>query len=440
MLARSETIALRRATSHRIPVLPAGWPLYALFLGFPLWWVLGLSAFIWPIMAVPMAAALLRRHTVAAPRGFGLWIAFVLLMLGSATQLNGADKYIHFGYRAALYLSATVILLYVFNMSRDGLPTRRVITIMAIFWMFVVVGGFLGVLFPSVSFTSPVERLLPGRFASSEFIHELVHPAFAQVMDILGYEAPRPKAPFTYATNWGAAFGLLTPFVILAWKYARTQAWKTVTALMFVAAIVPVVSSLNRALWLSLGVGLLYAAVRLALAGRGRALRSVILLLVTIVAVVYVTPLRTLVEDRFANPHSNERRANLYEESIDVVMRSPLLGFGAPQPSTVNPNAPPVGTQGQLWQVLVSHGIPATILFLWWFAFRFWRMRAASTELGFWCHVLVLIALVQAPFYDWLGAPLVVIMVAIALAARESGANGAAATADAESNALPPPP
>ena len=58
--------------------------------------------------------------------------------------------------------------------------------------------------------------------------------------------------------------------------------------------------------------------------------------------------------DRFAHPHSNERRLGLYQESTDLVLTSPVLGFGTPVPSVNNPNAPPVGTQGQLWQVLVT--------------------------------------------------------------------------------------
>ena len=35
---------------HHPPLLlPYGWPIYALCYGFPIWWVLGLAEFIWPI-------------------------------------------------------------------------------------------------------------------------------------------------------------------------------------------------------------------------------------------------------------------------------------------------------------------------------------------------------------------------------------------------------
>jgi hypothetical protein len=397
---------------------------YGLFLGFPLWWVLGISAFVWPLFAIPMALWLVRQPAVRVPRGFAIWAAFLFWMTWSALRLSDSDTLIHFSYRASLYGAATIVLLYLFNMSRASLPASRVVVVLSVFWMFVVLGGFLGVVLPNASFTSPFERVVPARWANNEFVHDLVHPTFAQIQDVLGYDAPRPKAPFTYATNWGAAFGLLTPFVLLGWRMARTDRWRLLTAAVFVAALVPVVSSLDRGLWLSLGIGLVYAAIRFALAGRGRALRSVVVTIVAVLGIVYVTPLRGIVEERFAHPHSNNRRISLYQESVDLALRSPVLGYGSPQESTLGPNAPPVGTQGQFWQVLVSHGIPGAALFVAWFAFSFWRTRRARTDLELWCHTVVLVALVQAPFYDWLGAPLVVVMIAIALAARDARGEG----------------
>ena len=47
----------------------------------PLWWVLGLAGFIYLIMAVPMAVALLRRRPIVVPPGFGWWMLFLLWSL-----------------------------------------------------------------------------------------------------------------------------------------------------------------------------------------------------------------------------------------------------------------------------------------------------------------------------------------------------------------------
>jgi hypothetical protein len=339
-------------------------------------------------------------------------------MAGSIIMLDDADKYIRFGYMATLYVGATIVLLFVFNIPEEVLPTGKVIRILTLFWILVVGWGVLAVVFPTFEFTSPVEAILPQRLAGNEFVNELVHPALAQVHDFLGYESPRPKAPFTYATNWGAAYAFLAPFVILSWRATTSRRWKWLTAMVFLASMVPVIASLDRGLWLSLGVGLVYAALRLAMARSTRLMRNVLLLLTAVLMVVYLSPLRVLVTDRFANPHSNEGRLNLYGEAIDRIGESPLIGFGSPQPSRVNPNLPPVGTQGQFWQVLVSHGIPAVLLFLGWFLSQFWRLRSTKSDVGFWTHTLILIALIQVPFYDSLGMPLAIVMMAIGLANR----------------------
>ncbi|HVW32879.1 MAG TPA: ligase, partial [Acidimicrobiia bacterium] len=48
----------------RVPrrsLLPYGWPLYALFYFFPLWWVLGLGEFVWPIFALFLLANMVVR-------------------------------------------------------------------------------------------------------------------------------------------------------------------------------------------------------------------------------------------------------------------------------------------------------------------------------------------------------------------------------------------
>lgn len=399
--------------------LPPGWPLYALFLGFPVWWLLGLGALIWPMLAAPMLLWLLRRQRVVAPRGFAIWLAFLAWMLASATQLDEPDRWIAFGYRAALYLSASIAFLYVFNLSPERLPTRRVVGTLGIFWMMIVIGGLLGTLFPSFSLRSPLESLMPKRLLANDFVYSLVHPVFAQVQTFLGYPVARPAAPFVYTNEWGANFALLTPFVILAWIWARNRAWKVLTMCMALIAIVPVVVSLNRVLWVSLGIGLVYAAIRLAAAGRGRAPAGIVALFVAATTVVALSPLYQLLEDRLANPHSNERRIALYQETTERVLDSPLLGYGSPRPSEVNPNAPSAGTQGQLWLVLFSHGIMGAALFLMWMTYALWKTRRVGNEVAFWSHVVLLIAFVQLPFYGQLPAQLHVIMIGTALALRE---------------------
>jgi hypothetical protein len=413
-------MAVTEATiAHRRRLLRPGWPIAVIFLGFPLWWLLGLGGFIWPVMAVPMLLSLMRRRKVVVPRGFLIWLGFLAWMLVTATQLDSVGRGVGFAYRGAIYLSATIALLYVFNASRDHLHTKTIIKIFSIFWIYVVIGGFLGMLFPNFSFSSPMERLLPQFIVTNDFVKEMVHPAFAQVMDVLGYAAPRPSAPFVYTNDWGANYALLIPFVVIAWGSALSRRFKMFLAGVAVASIIPMIFSLNRGLWLSLGLGLFYAAFRMFLRGRERPLIGIVAILVVIGAMAFLTPLHQVISERLANPHSNDRRTSLFEEGIQGTAESPIFGFGAPRPSKWNPDAPSVGTQGALWLVLFSHGIPGAILFVGWFGACFWILRRSRDLLGFWMHVMLLILMAQWPVYGILPAQIHIVMIGIALAMRD---------------------
>jgi polysaccharide biosynthesis protein PslJ len=395
------------------------WPLVLLFLAFPLWWALGFAAIVWPLVALPVGAAVLMRGWTNVPRGFGLWLLFLVWMLASSTQLEATDQWIAFLYRAAIYLSATVLFLYVYNAPRDELPATKVTGILTVFWSFAVIGGFLALAFPDGAFTSVAELVLPPGVAGNPFVYELVHPELAQVHDFLGYPIPRPKAPFVYTNEWGANVALLTPFVLLTWRSLSRGALRSLLGVLLVASVVPIVVSVNRGLWLSLGVGLTYAAVRMAMRGRIRALYGLVAFIVVSGLLILATPLASVVADRLATPHSNETRGSLYIEAVEGVLESPLLGYGSPRESERNANAPPVGTHGHFWLVLFSHGIPAALLFLAWMAYAFWQAQRRSSMFHLWMSVVLLIAMIQMPYYGMFPVPIHLVMLAMALAWRE---------------------
>ena len=133
----------------------------ALFGGFPIWWALGLSAVICILFAVPMLAWLLARGRVRVPKGFGLWLAFLFWMLLSATQLDEARRWYAFSYRGVLYLSMTVMFVYVYNLPRSAMPTRRIVLALALFWAAVIGFGFAALAAPNFQLTTPVSLLLP---------------------------------------------------------------------------------------------------------------------------------------------------------------------------------------------------------------------------------------------------------------------------------------
>ena len=434
---------------HRL--LPPSWPLTALFLGFPLWWALGLAEFIFPLMAIPMAAQLLQRRRIRAPIGFGFWLVFCVWMLAGAAMLwadavgaapggGGPGRLMVFGYRAVMYLAATVFLLYVVNLTERELPTRKVVRLLGFMFVATTAGGVAGVVAPGVEFTSLTEMLLPQALSSNEFVNGLIHPATAYTTSFLGYEEARPIAPFQFANSWGANLSLYLPFFCLAWlgntRLTGRAGWRRWLApLVVVAAAVPIVYSLNRGVWLVLGIGAVYVTARFAFLGRVWAVQLVgIGLLIGAVSLV-ATPLGDLVALRLETPHSNSRRIQLATETTrSVVLGSPLLGYGSTRdvqgsfasiaggstPECPACGVPPLGTQGQFWMVLFSQGLIGLGLFLSFFTRQFFAHWRDPTPLAITGSCVLLFYGLQIVVYDTLGAPMVTVMITLGLMARQS--------------------
>lgn len=418
-----------------------GWPLSVLYLGFPLWWVLGLSEIIFIFAAVPMAVWLYRNRPVRLPRGFGLWLLFLGWVLvgvfvlqssapGSIQSEGGFGRYLTYGYRLAVYLAITVVLLYVGNHRERNLPARRIARLLGYLFVIVVIGGLVGTLLPQIEFTSAVEYLIPGGLRSNGFVQELVHPRTSYVQTVLGYAENRPTAPFRYANSWGANYSLLLPFFLLGWL-GPGAGWRRFAApVVLIASAVPVVYSLNRGLWGALALGTLYLAIRLAAMGRMIALNALVGGFLVAALLFLFSPLGTLASERLDHPHSNDRREQLSSLTISsVVEGSPIIGYGTTRnvqgsffsiaggetEACPGCGVPPLGTQGAFFAVVFFQGLVGAALFLTFFIVRFFRhWRDRSPYAIACCTILVMFGL-EIFVYDFNGPPLYTLMIALAL-------------------------
>ncbi|MEO3782543.1 hypothetical protein ABGB12_04370 [Actinocorallia sp. B10E7] len=390
------------------------------FAGFPALWLLGLGGFAALIAAAPILLRLVFRRGIDLPAGFLLWLLFLGWTVLSATQLDTSGRMIGFVFRFLSYGSAAVLFVYLWNCPPRLLPARRVCGLFVLFLTWVVIGGYLGVLLPRVSLTTPMEQLLPAALKSNSYVWELVHPKFAEIQYPWGAPEPfiRPSAPFAYTNTWGSHFALLAPF---AFCYASMSVpkWQRYGALALVAAgLVPAFATLNRGMFLSLGVGVVYASARLALRGQIFLMTAVGSLLAAALYTAYSMGVFELISARTEYSPTNSSRASLYAEAFDRTLDSPLLGAGSPRPSlTLNIS---VGTQGQFWNVMFSYGFVGLALFcgfIWWLAIR---SRNVPGPL-IWLHVVPFMASFMLFFYGLDGSQLVLVFVAGALAISRAG-------------------
>jgi O-antigen/teichoic acid export membrane protein len=422
--------APRRLVSH-------AWPVYAFFAFLPLAWVLGIANLVLPVYGLLLFFGLLLRGGVRVPARFGLWLLFLVWVVVSALELGSADRALAYSYRTSLYFTATVLFVYIFTSSPRELPTRTVVKALAIYWGAVVIGGYLGMAFPSVTLPSFAQRILgpfmPADIASVGFVQDITTPGFADVQRILGFPVGRPTTFFNYTNEWASTLVLLIPFAILAMRmFGRT--WRRVIGALLVLSVVPLIVSLSRGAWIALIVLVLYSSVRFAMRADLRALKRVTVVAVVAVAVIVATPLAGLIESRIEHGHSDEGRIARDVAALQLVAESPLSGYGAPQ---ADGGGAAVGTHGQVFLLLVSHGIPGLILFFGWFLYSLVRTGTGGSSVRFWCHVAILVFLVMAPFYELSAFQLMVVAAAMALAWREIATSPAPASEAAVPRRMP---
>lgn len=404
----------RRKNRVRRTVLP-DWPIRAAFTLIPIFFLLGIAGFVWVILAIPMLAALLQKHDVVTFKGTSWWVFFLAAALLSAVNLDSVGRAAGWTLRFGYFVSALIFGIYMLNGGRT-LKMWTIVRSLTWLWMATVIGGYLAFLIGNLSYQSPMFYVIPTPLLENELINTLVTPGFADVQDIIGIELPRPRAPFPYTNTWGSMLALLTPFALIALAERQVGVPPQLIRLLLAASIVPAVISLNRGLWLSLGIGVGYVAIRLGLLGSGGLLVRMLFGIGVLVLVLLITPLGDLMVTRIDTGHSNQGRTELVMTALDGTAERPLLGWGAPRPN--RDGLPPIGTHGQLWYLLFSHGILGAVGYCGFFVSVGLRTWKQHTVVGLWAHSVLIIAAVQMFFYLAMPNQLFVMMAAAALAVR----------------------
>lgn len=432
----------RRATRY------PGWPLTALLVPYPLWWALGLGTLIVFVLAVPMVVHLWRRRPVRVPPGFGLWLLFLLWVVLSTSMLGvdppgtlpggAGDRLVSVVFYLAGYVVVAVALLYLGNLTEEEYPRARLVRQLG--WLFVVVaaGGLLGTLAPTFEFTSPVEMLLPASVAQDQFVQSLVHPVAAQMQDVLGYATGRPAAPFGYTNIWGYALTILLGFFVVSWL-RRPGPRRLAGVVILGLSVMPVVASLNRGVWIGVGVVVVFTVLWLARNGNVAGLVAFGVAVAVAGALLIASPLTTVMQERLDNPHSNGIRSFTITRTLETTEYSPVLGFGSSRRPLGSNNSiavgrdadcqtcgnPPLGSTGQLWLLLISHGYVGTALYLGYQVRSLWAFRRDRTAFAGAAVLAIVLPFLYMLLYSAVVVPLLITFLSIGLLWRNAQAGAA---------------
>jgi hypothetical protein len=437
------------------------WPITALLAGIPLWWALGITDYMFIVLAVPMAARLYAwsahgNRRIRVPPGFGLWLLFLVCVLAGVATLSVTapgtlaspvtNRIISFTIRGASYLAVTILLVFAGNLAEREFPRRRLAWLLGLVALYTAAGGVLGVIRPSLQFKSPLASIVPNRLVSGNLVlQEQLHPALSQIQSVLGAPHGRPDAPFVYTNEWGNCLAILLPWLLVAWWLHGTRRQRLIAVVSMAIVIVPIIYSLDRGLWIGLVVALVYLGIRLAARGQVAVLGAVLAALAIAAVVVAATPLQGIISQRLSSSGSVDRRGSLAAAAAHDALASPLIGYGDtrhPQGSiqsvTVGRSAKcpacgggTIGGNGQLWLLLISNGFLGTALYLSFFVYGIWRYRRDTTAYGLAGVLVLLLSFVFMIAYNAVGPPLGFTMLAYAMlwrnerAMREQQAGGA---------------
>jgi O-antigen/teichoic acid export membrane protein len=434
------------------------WPVTALLAFYPLWWAMGLADESVIFMAIPMLLRMCSWHrsgrAIKVPPAFGLWLLFLVCAAAGGATLGLqapntvvsplSNRLLSFGDRSLTYGALTVLLLYAGNLLEGELARRRLAWLLGLVGIYATIGGVAGVVAPGFQFTSPMAYLLPRSMQANNLLQATLYPGFAQVTGILGVTEGRPKAPFEYTNTWGECLSILLPWLFVVWWSYGSRRQRKLVVITAAIALIPLVYSLNRGVWVGVGLTAVYLAVRLAARGKLAMLGVVCGTLALVAVAILATPLQGLVTARLQHQQSNSIRASLSGAAIQAANAAPITGFGdtrhqqgsatsiAVGPSSSCPTCAqyPVGSNGQLYLLLVCDGWLGAALFFSFFAYLAWRYRRDKTPYGMAGVLVILLSFLYMFAYDSLTAPLEFTLLAVALLWRndqwrrgESGEN-----------------
>jgi len=317
-------------------------------------------------------------------------------------------------------------MLYLGNLTTKRVPQAKVVRWLGYFFIATVAGGVLGMLAPTFNFTSPFEMALPGSIRSNSYVQHLVHPAAAQVQEVISDASARPAAPFAYTNAWGFHVTLLGVWFVAGWLVKAKSGARIVSTLILATGFVTLIYSLNRGAWIGVGIAVLFIAVRLALRGRATVLISLALAMALSGGIFYASPLKSVVEARLDNGKSDDIRAFTTIKAFELSLESPVIGFGSTRTAygssasiAVGKSAscpqcgnPPIGINGYMYMLLMSTGYVGAALFFGLWAVQVWRARRLHSPTAVAGTLVMIMTSVYGFFYDaatWMLVPFVTV-------------------------------
>lgn len=347
------------------PIRAVGLTLAAL----PLWWVLGLEQFIWPVLlgCIATTVVLTRRDWVWV--GAARWMAlFVVIHVISGLFIVESFRLITFTRNFGAYVAGLCLLITVPSCARSWKDIRYLL--LSLLWLLLgsLIVGALGVFDVwRPTFTSAVGGVAPGNLSGSSYGSRIATRSTGNVSWFLGFTYFRVTSMFMYATIYGTTVAVLTPLILFLVTRIRSGMVLLVAAGLLPLLAVNLVFTTARVAFLALVLsGMVFALVY--------SKRSRMTWLLLSFGLLALLPLAIgggalpAVEDTVSSvvlargEGSYVSRMAVYQATLSGVIERPIFGWGTER--DVPGLRFPAGSHSHYLGILYKQGVLGFLVFL----------------------------------------------------------------------------
>ena len=356
----------------------------------PLWWLLGVEQFIWPVVFGFAAVKMLylqHWRLIATPplRWFALFIVAVLI---SGVFVDETMRLLTYARNLGAFLSGFLALLIISNRAQSWRQIEKVLNVVLFIMFLAGVAGLLGILNiwrPAIQ--SVIGQLLPAAVVNTSYGETI---AIRQWGDLSWFSGLglyfRVSSFFLFSNHYSSALIYALPFFFMKLGQARGVR-KIAVALAIVILAINLVYTTGRVATLSLLAGALYYAVFHSTYHRSLRVLISLSLSVALIAILFSATLelasgfrqqgvisRTAeAVDAFTYARGEGsfiNRFGVYGATIEGFLQRPLFGWGTER-DVVGLNIP-AGSHSEYLAALYRQGILGffALLGLWWSVWR----------------------------------------------------------------------
>jgi hypothetical protein len=340
------------------------WDLRASLLLLPLWWILGLDQFIWPLLAGWIFIKWCLKHQeLRMPKVFAVFLVMLMMFLVSATAIEESRRYLSFVRNLGVYCGGFLTIFLVVQTHRSIESVKKTFTTFLLLSMIVSLSGVLAILGADFSFQSLLGYLVPGELKVG-YLTNIFEKTFTKSeASWFASGFVRPKGLMMYPNLLAGLILMSWPFKALYLIHASNR-WKRWLLMFLVVDVVVVLHTLSRSAW----VGGAVAFLLLLIAGRiptGKTVQWVVgLFLVSLLMIPF--GVGDIVTKRFVEKgHSNESRTLNYSLVLEESVKSPrAFAFGHGTQTDIMELTQPLGSHSTYFGILYKYGFCGLGLFV----------------------------------------------------------------------------